>query len=201
MKKTTQKFYDMFGMHGILFEMGDRYMDVQERTYPNGDPSLLLPDVTGLIVSPVYYNDSGKYAGILECDPDLLLPHRPGLFFTAAAMPFKDGYVEFGEHASELFSHLKRADAEKWIQVVRNISDSGSSIDMVRVGINCEAAARGYYELTVTKEDYEKLLEGDTSPIEHLLDKTVNDAVRDKDFETDYTVFNMDTNHQVVDWR
>lgn len=63
------------------------------------------------------------------------------------------------------------------------------------------------YELTLRRsthlflddEAYESLLEGKTTAFEKDMNESVREASAD-DFETDWAVFDIDTQKQVIDW-
>ncbi len=110
-----------------------------------------------------------------------------------------------------------KQDAERWVRKIYTSPPDGGyefrwavsetdpgPLDEVpeqyEVEVTCEVTARRSYSMTISRSDYEMLLEGDTSPIEGMFDETIRDSIGTGDYEKDFTVFNIDTGKQVVDW-
>lgn len=75
--------------------------------------------------------------------------------------------------------------------------------DAIHIEVTCECTVRRAYDMYVSRDEYESVLEGDTGPISDLFDRTIRSAfdVKGPDVETDYAVYNLDTEKQVVEWR
>ena len=70
------------------------------------------------------------------------------------------------------------------------------------VEITCECTMRSAHTVSVSNECYEAITEGDTSSIAVLFDRTIEDGLSGTGtVETDYTVYDLDKDKQVVDWR
>ena len=87
-----------------------------------------------------------------------------------------------------------------------------ASGELRHVETTFEVTLRKCEEAYVDMETYEKLYNGDSTPIAPEMDSmlrsaashTFSDLCRgnwDSDFETDYTLYDIDADKQVVDWR
>ena len=71
--------------------------------------------------------------------------------------------------------------------------------EMHEIEATLEIVKRISKVMKVTHEEYELLLAGDSSPLHKA--GMMSDIEADADYEEDYTVYDLDTEKQVVDWR
>lgn len=69
------------------------------------------------------------------------------------------------------------------------------------VEISCECSSMSVFNLTVTGKELERLKEGDSKFLKKLFAKTVRTAIKDRDFEMDYAVYDEDEKEDIVEWR
>lgn len=83
------------------------------------------------------------------------------------------------------------------------ITDKKPEDGLHHIEITCEVTTRRSYDMVVDNETYEKVCGGDMSKFEYLFDKTLCSAFWDvtgTDVETDYAIYDLDEEKQVVDW-
>lgn len=87
-------------------------------------------------------------------------------------------------------------------------SNGDDGDDLVHVSATFEATIRRTVESHMRQADYDKLCEGDISPLDPEITKTIKEAAEnihspapDFDLETDYCLYNLDNDLLVVDWR
>ena len=76
---------------------------------------------------------------------------------------------------------------------------NGTSTSLHEVEVTYELTLRRSTHLFLDDEAYESLLEGKTTAFEKDMNESVREASAD-DFETDWAVFDIDTQKQVIDW-
>ena len=77
---------------------------------------------------------------------------------------------------------------------------NGTSASLHEVEVTYELTLRRSTRLFLDDDAYERLLEGDVTAIEKDMNKAVKEASVD-DYESDWAVFDVDLQKQVVDWR
>lgn len=119
MKKTKKAFRDLFGMHGILFEVGELQLEAQERLYPRPNLYFILPDRDGLYACLVKHGDDPeKMSYITEYHPERWQVNRYGLLYTPAPMPLERD-IDVPDKPSLWFTELKKEEEEEWMKTVR----------------------------------------------------------------------------------
>lgn len=85
---------------------------------------------------------------------------------------------------------------------------SGENDDTVHVSATFEVTIRRTVDRYMSRADYDKLCEGDISPLDPEIIDTVKEAAGNMlspvtafDLETDYCLYNLDKDLLVVDWR
>lgn len=76
---------------------------------------------------------------------------------------------------------------------------NGTPASLHEVEITYELTLRRSTHMFLDDEAYESLLEGNTTAFERDMNESVREASAD-DFETDWAVFDIDTQKQVIDW-
>lgn len=93
-------------------------------------------------------------------------------------------------------------------QKKKPVVDPSNGDGLVHVSATFEATIRRTVESHMRQADYDKLCEGDISPLDPEITKTIKEAAENIyspaagfDLETDYCLYNLDNDLLVVDWR
>lgn len=85
---------------------------------------------------------------------------------------------------------------------------SGENDDTVHVSATFEVTIRRTVDRYMSRTDYDKLCNGDISPLEPEIKDTIQEVAKNMysstpayDLETDYCLYNLDKDLLVVDWR
>ena len=105
-------------------------------------------------------------------------------------------------------TYLSRDDAKAAAEENWNINGRTMPMHLVENTIDRLFHPGRTVESHMRQADYDKLCEGDISPLDPEITKTIKEAAEnihspapDFDLETDYCLYNLDNDLLVVDWR